>query len=127
MIVIDSSAWLHYFKDDTLAEVFASYAEGEEPILVPAVVIYEVYKTLRREISPDLADEAALHLSRLQVIPLDSDYALAAAETSLKHGLLFADSFIYAVAEIHEAKLITSDTHFAGLPGVEYVAEAEGA
>jgi predicted nucleic acid-binding protein len=127
LIILDSSAWLHYIMDDKLADAFAPYAEGEEPILVPAVVIYDVYKILRREISPDLADEAALHLSRLQVIPLDSDTALAAAEVSLKHDLPFADAVIYAIAEIHEAKLITSDIHFAGLPGVEYVAAGDGA
>ncbi|NPV48586.1 MAG: type II toxin-antitoxin system VapC family toxin [Armatimonadetes bacterium] len=121
MIVIDSSAWLHYFLDDALADAFAVYAEGDEPILVPAVVIYEVYKTLRREVSQELADEAALHLSRLTVVPFDSDDALAAADTSLKHGLPFADSMIYSVAEAYEATLVTSDTHFAGLPGVEYI------
>lgn len=121
MIVIDSSAWLHYFLDDALADAFAVYAEGDEPILVPAVVIYEVYKTLRREVSQDLADEVALHLSRLTVVPFDSDDALAAADTSLKHGLPFADSMIYSVAEAYEATLVTSDAHFAGLPGVEYI------
>ncbi len=121
MIVIDSSAWLHYFLDDALADAFAVYAEGDEPILVPAVVIYEVYKTLRREVSQELADEAALHLSRLTVVPFDSDEALAAADTSLKHGLPFADSMVYSVAEAYEATLVTSDAHFAGLPGVEYI------
>lgn len=126
MIVIDSSGWLQYFMRGPLVATYRTFVRGEEPILVPAVVIYEVYKILRREISSDLADEAALHLSRLQVVPLDSDTALAAAEVSLKHDLPFADAVIYATAEIYEARLVSSDLHFAGLPGVEYVAEVDG-
>ena len=61
-------------------------------------------------------------LSRLTVIPFNSDDALAAADAGLTHGLAFPDSMIYSVAETHEATLVTSDAHFAELPGVEYIA-----
>jgi len=37
-----------------------------------------------------------------------------------------ADAIIYATAQQHEARLITSDAHFEGLPRVEYVAMEAG-
>jgi toxin FitB len=48
-IVIDSSGWLEYLTDDVNARQFAPYIEGEFVIMVPTVVIYEVYKKLLRQ------------------------------------------------------------------------------
>lgn len=121
MIAIDSSGWLRYFMRGPLVAAYRPYIRGEEPIPVPVLIIHEVYKTLRREISQEWADEAALPLSRLTVVPCDSDDALAAADTSLKLGLPFADAMVYSVAQAYEATLVTSDAHLAGLPGVRYI------
>lgn len=126
MICLDSSGWLQYFLRGPQVGPYRSYVRGTEPIIVPAVVIYEVYKVLRRSVPQQTADEAALYLSRLQVVPLDSELALAAAEASLEHSLPFADAVIYAAAQMHEAKLVTSDAHFANLPGVTYLPAEDG-
>jgi predicted nucleic acid-binding protein len=126
LICLDSSGWLQYFLEQPLADAYARFVEGDDLILVPAVVIYEVYKVLRRHLPLESADEAALHLARLHVAPLDSDLALAAAEVSLEHSLSFADAVIYAAAQMHEAKLVTSDAHFAALPGVTYLPLEDG-
>ncbi|MHB8996140.1 MAG: PIN domain-containing protein [Armatimonadota bacterium] len=121
MTIVDSSGWLHYFFGDALADTYGVYIEGAEPILVPAVVLYEVYKTLRRQISEEDADQAILQLTRQVIVPLDAELALSAAELSLKHQLPFADAIIYATADAHEAEIVTSDSHFANLPGVHYI------
>ncbi|MEI6500243.1 MAG: type II toxin-antitoxin system VapC family toxin [Armatimonadota bacterium] len=121
MILIDSSGWLQYFLGDALADTYGAFIEGEEPILVPAVVLYEVYKTLRRQVDEDTADQAALHLTTRKQVPLDAELALAAAEISLRHSLPFADAVIYATAETHEATIVTSDQHFDGLARVQYI------
>ncbi len=122
MTLIDSSGWLQYFMRGPLVAAYRSYIKGNDRIIVPAVVIYEVYKTLLRDVTAQTADEAALYLASHPVVDLDSSLALAAAAVSLKHSLPFADAVIYATAEIRGATLITSDAHFAGLPGVEYIA-----
>jgi predicted nucleic acid-binding protein len=85
------------------------------------VVLYEVYKALRRQTAEESADEAALQLTRHVVIPLDADVALAAAEASLARNLPLAAAVIYATADLHEARLVTSDQHFRGLDGVHYI------
>lgn len=121
MIVIDSSGWLEYFTGGPLADTYAAYVQGDEPVMVPAVVVYEVYRALRRQVSEAGADEAALQLTRRRVEPLDGDTALAAADLSLTHGLPFADACIYAAAQMHGATIVTSDQHLASLPEVRYI------
>ena len=121
MILIDSSGWLQYFLDDALADTYGVFIEGDEPILVPAVVLYEVYKTLQRQVDEDTADQAALHLTRQIMVPLDAELALAAADISLRQSLPFADAVIYAAADMHDASIVTSDQHFAGLDRVQYI------
>ena len=121
MILIDSSGWLQYFLGYPLADVYGEYVEGADPIVVPAVVLYEVYKTLLRLVSVETADEAALQLTHHLLVPLDAELALAAAEISLRHRLPFADAVIYAAAETHEATIVTSDQHFEGLDRVQYI------
>ena len=122
MTVVDSSAWLHYFKGTDRAESVAPYVEGSDA-LVPSVVVYEVYKVLRRDVSEDAADRAAAWLSQQTVVPLDERLALHAADVSLALRLPMADAVVYATAQVHEAPVVTSDKHFVDLPGVEYISE----
>jgi len=51
-------------------------------------------------------------------IVLDVSLAALAAKRSLTVNLPMADAIIYATARSHQTELITSDAHFAGLPGV---------
>jgi predicted nucleic acid-binding protein len=49
-------------------------------------------------------------------VPADESLALDAADISLAHGLAMADSFVYATARRHGAKLVTADADFEALP-----------
>jgi predicted nucleic acid-binding protein len=117
-VVIDSSGWLEFFAEGPKAEEFARHLEGNRPVLVPTIVLYEVYKQLMRRGGKTLADPFISQALRRQVVNLDEDLALAAAEVSLNHNLPMADAIIYATSRLFGAELITSDTHFQGLPGV---------
>src|SRR5882762_5459879 len=46
LFLVDSSGWVEFIGDGPLAEKFAPYFEREEHLLVPAIVLYEVYKKL---------------------------------------------------------------------------------
>lgn len=116
--LLDSSIWLEYFTNDTKADAAASYLEGDSVILVPTIVLYEVRKILLLRKSNTLADEFLSEISRRQLVTLDGQIALAAIEISIDYQLPMADAIIYATAQTHRAQLITSDTHFANLPGV---------
>jgi predicted nucleic acid-binding protein len=56
-----------------------------------------------------------------QVIDLDDNLALVAAELSYELKLPLADSVILATARTHKALLWTQDAHFKGLDGIQYV------
>ena len=121
MTVIDSRGWLHYFTGGSLAEAFTPVTEQTD-LLVPALVIYEVYRALKRDVSEAAATEAAGHLATLTVATLDTALATDAADLGLAHHLATADAIIYATAQAHGATLVTCDKHFAGLPGVDFIA-----
>lgn len=121
MMVIDSSAWIEYLLDRPLASAFAPYL-GRPGVMVPALVVYEVYKVMRRARTEEEAEKAAIWMmENYSVIPLDGNLALEAADYSLRHGLSLADAVVYATARATGAPLLTSASHFAELPGIELI------
>jgi len=60
-------------------------------------------------------------LATAQVIDLNQEIAIQAADLSREHKLAMADSIIYATARAFQAKLWTQNAHFAGLEGVEFI------
>ena len=127
MNVVDSSAWIEYFTDGPNAGFFAGAIEDVEELLVPALVIYEVFKWISRERSEAQAVKAVAHMQQGEVVDLDAKLAAYAARLSLQVKLPMADSIIYATARIHEAILWTQDDDFEGLDDVKYVAKKKGA
>ena len=117
--LVDSSGWLEYITEDTRAAEFAPYIEGESPVIVPTIVLFEVYKKIRADYGKTAAARFYSHALRHRTVPLDEKLAVAAA--SLAHRLPACDAMIYATAQAFQAELITSDSHFQGLPGVVFV------
>ena len=116
MILVDSSGWIEYLADRPLADRFAPYLEGREPLVVSAIQVYEVYKVIRRDLSEERAVEAVSALSRATIVAVDASLALEAADLALAHRLAMADSLVYATARRHGARLVTGDADFDGLP-----------
>jgi AbrB family looped-hinge helix DNA binding protein len=92
---------------------------GQE-LLLPTIVVYEVYKKMLREQDLALAERFLSIAFSFQTreIVLDVSLAALAAKKSLAANLPMADAIIYATAQAHQAELITSVAHFSGLPGV---------
>lgn len=118
LLLVDSSGWLEYLTEDSKAGDFAPYIESHAPLIVPTIVLYEVFKMLLRERGKTAADRFASEAFRRVIVPLDENLALAAARVSLESRLTMADAIIYATAQSCEAQLITGDSAFRGLPGV---------
>ena len=121
MMIIDSCGWLEWFASGGLADTYRPYLEQRDQILVPAIIIYEVYKVLKREISEEKALLAVGYMNQLQVIPIDETLALAAADISLNEKLAMADAIIAAVARIRQCTIITSDADLKDQPQVTYI------
>lgn len=121
MHIVDSCGWLEWFVDGKQAETYKQYLAQVEAILIPGVVLYEVYKALKREIGEEQAILAVSYMKRSTVVPLDDNLALKAADISLLYGLAMADAMVYATARMHAATLYTSDADFKGLPLVQWM------
>lgn len=121
MRVIDSSGWLEWFADGPLAGQYQRFLEKPREILLPAIVVYEVYKILKRERGEEKALLALGQMQQSEVVVLDATLALHAADLSLRHGLAMADAIVYATARMRDCELVTSDADLKGLDGVVFL------
>ena len=121
MIVVDSSGWIEYFTDGPLAAVYAKHLKDLSKVAAPTIVLYEVYKKIKRERSEEDALSAISVMNRTTVVPLTESIALLAADLSIKHSLPMADAMVYATAVEKQYGLITSDGHFKDLTGVTFI------
>ena len=84
-----------------------SHFGGPLYILMPAIIIYEVYKVLKREVSEEKALLAVGYMKKSQTIPFDDNLALAAADISLHKNLAMADAIIVATGQAYNCKIIS--------------------
>ena len=118
LYVVDSSGWLEYLTEDSKAAAFAQYLEGDGSVLVPAIVLCEVYKHLSKNRGRNVAERFVAQAFHRRVVPLDDAIAIAAGNLAVEHRLNTTDAIVYATARTCQAQLVTADTHFRGLPGV---------
>lgn len=121
MIIVDSCGWLEWFTDGKLANNYEKYLANQDNILMPAIILYEVYKILKREVGEEKALLAAGYMKNSSVIPLDETLALAAADVALQEGLAMADAMIVAAARSNNCKIITSDADLKDQAEVVYI------
>ena len=120
MLLVDSSGWLEFFTNGPLAGTYAQHLKHPHDVLTPTIVLYEVYKVVKRQRSEEEALTAVAQMGKTQVVPLNDTIALTAADASLTYQLAMADAIVYATALTHKAKLVTSDADLASLPGTVY-------
>jgi toxin FitB len=120
MNLIDSSAWLAFFADTKNAEKFVPPLKNVERLLVPTIVMYEVFKVLLREKGEDAAIRAQAHMQQGTIAELTAQIAVSAAKTSIDKRLPMADSIILATARAFDAEIWTQDEHFKGMNSVTY-------
>ena len=121
MIVVDSSGWIEFFTGGPNARRYGRYLEKPSDLVTPTIVLYEVYKLIKRERTEEEALLAAAQIQKTRVVPLSESLALTAADLSLERRLAMADAIVYATAQAEGAELVTGDRDLKGLPGVTYV------
>ena len=117
MTLVDSSGWIEYFTNGPLADEFAPYLEDLPEVVTPTIVIFEVFRVIRRQRSEEEAIEAVAQMQKTLVIDLDQFIALTAADVSTEHGLAMADAIVFATAQVQDVQLVTADSDFEGLSG----------
>jgi predicted nucleic acid-binding protein len=83
-----------------------------------------VFKVAARTRGAESAIQAVAAMKRGEIVDVDFDLAVEAAELALQYKLPLADSVIYATAVRRHAELWTQDEHFAGLKSVRHFPKA---
>ena len=120
MNIVDSSGWLAYFADEPNAKHFLTPLSDSALLVVPTVMIYEVFKVILRESSENEALQAVVAMQKGTVVDLNVPLAIAASKLSLEHNLPMADSIILATAQECKAILWTQDSDFKNISNVKY-------
>ena len=87
MFLVDSSGWIEFFTTGPLSGKYEKYMKNPAKIVTPTVVLYKVYKKIRRERTEDEARAAASVIHRTKIVPLSERIALLAADLSIRHPL----------------------------------------
>lgn len=120
MTLVDSFGWIEFFTDGPLAGEYAKYLQKPSEVLLPAIVLYEVYKKIKAERNEESALVAVGTMQNAQILPLTEELSISAADLSLSHKLAMADAIVYASALQENAEVVTSDKDLKDLPHVTY-------
>ena len=118
--VLDSSGWIECLDGGPNTPHFAPVLRRLPGLIIPAIVLTEVRKVVLKQRTREQADDITRTMRTGEIVSIDEDIALAAADFFVQFKLPLADSLIYAVSRAHHAILWTQDEHFKDLPHVKY-------
>jgi predicted nucleic acid-binding protein len=124
MVVADTCVWVEWVTGTALGKRFTRVFADADNLIVPTLVLHELYKWCLRELTEEQAETVVAGTRLGRAIPLTEPIALHAAQLARTHRLATADAIVYATADLSNARLITVDRHFKGLSGVEYTPKA---
>jgi predicted nucleic acid-binding protein len=123
--VIDSYAWIEYFRGSERGTLAKVYIENEDSA-TPTIVIAELSRKLLNEVSAGrettMGRENKLGFIKTStlIVDLTNEIAMLAGEIDVERkkvvkGWGMADSIILATARKEDARIVTSDKHFMDL------------
>ena len=119
--VLDSYALMAFFEDEPGADIVRSLIfkaeEGGVNLLMSVVNLGEVWYSIARSNSPEIADQYIQEINGMAIEIVDADWALThqAAAFKVNGNIAYGDCFAAALAKIHRAELITGDKEFKAL------------
>jgi len=120
--LIDSWAWIEYWKGGELAKEAARYIEGDEESIVSAINIAEIHSWVSRYYGQGKADEKIRTVERrCHVIAVEKEIAIAAAKIRILDKLALADSLIVATARSAGGKVVSGDSDMKRLDDVIFL------
>ena len=123
-VLIDSWSWIEYWRGSTYSRKISEIIDGSETTIVSTINVAETFLWVLRHYTIQQARERIGTVrKRCFIIPVDEKIATEAAR--LKHELKksLADSIVLATARAGDAKVLTGDKDFKGLPDTIYVGD----
>jgi predicted nucleic acid-binding protein len=122
-VLIDSWAWIEYWKGGQAAAEAAKHIEGTENAIISSVNLAEVYFWVFKQYGEEMAEaKSRSMLRRSHVIAVDIPIATSAARLKAEHKLGLADSFVLATARSADATLVTGDSDLKRFKDVAFLA-----
>ncbi|MGD0451668.1 MAG: PIN domain-containing protein [Candidatus Bathyarchaeia archaeon] len=131
--VIDSYAWIEYFRASKSGEIAKKYIESQDST-TPTIVVSEISRKLTKEIelgneTPQGRTERLEFIrAKSQIVNLDFEMAIEAGKIDVEMkkkekswGL--ADSIVLCLARSKKGKVVTGDLHFKELDNVIFIKE----
>jgi len=122
MHVIDTYAWIEYFKGSRFGAKIKRQIETKNNI-TPTIVLAEISKFFTDLNRKDLKEKLDFIRSQSQVLALDEATAIIAGcirSTMGNTGMGIVDCILLAVARLHKTKVLTGDKHFKNLEDADY-------
>jgi predicted nucleic acid-binding protein len=118
--VIDSYAWVEYFRGTPSGERARPYIESDRSA-TSALTLAELREKYLREGWRSYREDSEFIGGKTFVAPLDRQAAELAGELNHERkkevaGWGMADSVVLATAKMASARVVTGDKHFKGLP-----------
>jgi predicted nucleic acid-binding protein len=116
--VLDSYALMAFFEDEPGADIVRSLIfkaeEGSVNLLMSVVNLGEVWYSIARSNSPEVADQYVHEINSMAIEIVDADWALThlAAAFKVKGNIAYGDCFAAALAKSYKAELVTGDKEF---------------
>ena len=122
-VLIDSWAWIEYWKGGRFAAEAGSYIEGDEEAVASSINLAEVYLWVARSYDEATAGEKVGTIEkRCHVVPVERDTAVEAARIKRREKLGLADSLILATARQVGGRVVTGDPDMKSLRDVVFLA-----
>ena len=120
-VLVDSWAWIEYFKGTHLAAKAKEIIESSQKILLSTINASEIYHFLLKNKPAEAEKLINFVLSSSFVIPLDTGLALKAAKIKHSQKIGLADAIVIATAEENNAMILTGDDDFKDIKNVIYI------
>lgn len=121
MVLVDSNGWIEYFRNGVFADRFEKYLTELDKVVIPSVLIFEVYKKVKKERGEEQALQIVGQMMKAKVVNPDTELMLSAGDISIKHAIPMVDAIIYATAIKEKCPVVTSDPHLEKLENVIYI------
>jgi|SRR5687767_11749096 len=121
--VLDSYALMAFFEDesgaDLVRELILKAEENKVNLLMSVVNLGEVWYSIARTNSPEVADQYIGEIRGMAIELVDADWQLTrqAAAFKVNGNISYGDCFAAALAKVKKAELVTGDREFKPLEG----------
>ena len=121
--VLDSYALMAFFEDEPGADfvrgLIQKAVESDTNLLMSVVNLGEVWYSIARVNSPEIADQYIHEIKGMAIEIVDIDWTLTrqAAEFKVNGNISYADCFAAALAKLRKVELVTGDKEFKSLDG----------